>query len=344
MNEGHKEATRTEDHMSMLQTLLTDKNWTVVNDNDESLFNDFFNKTNDNYSYENNWAFIKQATRYNAIKYFDGENLLTIISFNLKSPFLFVLPPPGIVDKFVDKIPKIAHQVKTKTQKRLVLRKIPEELCQKILENKSFEIILSHAFTFTNEIPEDIFPQVIIDIAEAINRKGSKWVKTRNQLVFFNDKFNPVTRNLSKDNLEDAIWVIHKWAVQYEKRMKMRGEKIVEPTKALVDAHNVFAVDFAEKIDNRRYFSKIIYVNGEPVGFTFAGRISKRVAALYSCLTVTDYRGASEFLLSQLFTELYNSDVNNLNMGGSENELLHKFRVKFQPIILRPTFDIEFKG
>jgi hypothetical protein len=165
-------------------------------------------------------------------------------------------------------------------------------------------------------------------------------MKVRNHLRYFS-RNNPATKALVPDRVEDVARLIAKWDTEYHRR---RGPFSGAPSEQEVDcsAYTVFAHRFSDRIDGRQYFGKIIYVGADAVGFTLAGRISARAAALYSSISLTSYRGASEYLLCELLHELSSAGIDSLNMGGSETKGLFDFKNKFCIRELRHCYDAEY--
>ncbi len=327
-----------------MQILLEEANWSMFSEADADLYKYCFTRASDDWAYENNWSFIKQEARYAALKYYDGELLLTIVSKNDDSPFLFAfISFCEKKENAVNTLIHIASQIASLCSKRLVVRKIPQDLATFLLQSGYFVIISPGDFIYANELPEDIYPQVIIDIKKALDCKGGGWVKTRNMLKYFKNSYSYRVEDLSKINTKDAERAVESWSNDYISKFranhddKVANNQIIDPT-----AFTMLATEFASNIDNQYYFSKVLYVDAQPVGFTFAGRVSNTCSALYSSIASTRYRGSPEFLLCQLLQQIFAANISFMNMGGSEKEGLYLYKKKFRPVLLRSTYDLVF--
>lgn len=323
--------------------LLESSGWVPVTHQDELLYADFFARSSDTFSYENSWAFISQETRLCGIRYLRDGLLLTAVRRYWESPFIFIFPPLGPSQIFAHKISTIAAELATASGKRIVLRKLPRHIFDVAINTGSFVHLPSDVFWDSRDLPEDINPQVILDINAAITCDGSHSAKIRNHLAHFSNHYNPRTEDLSQCKVNEVISLIHQWNKAYRVR---DGHAMLLPSPAPmgidISAYTVFVNIFSARIDRENYFSKVIYIGDSAVGFTFAARTSPQTAALYSNISLIEYRGSSEYLTMELLTELHSRGIKWLNMGGSETKGLFDFKTKFCVKDLLPCFDAEF--
>jgi hypothetical protein len=185
-----------------------------------------------------------------------------------------------------------------------------------------------------------VYPQVIVDVAATRRCALGDFKKVRNQIVRFRQN-RPVARTLTPEIVPDVVKLIGAWNDLYDRRHTGASSTLAN-LKGDNSAYSVFAERFAKRIDCKTYFSRLIYVADAAVGFSFAGRISPRAAALYSSVSLTSYRGVSEYLLMDLLDELASADIEFLNMGGSETRGLFEFKSKFAISQLRQCIDTEY--
>ena len=314
--------------------------WTTITSDDEMLYSSFFARTEDPFLYENNWAFFSQEARFGGIKYVRNDVLLTGVIRHPASLYLFLFPPLGSIESYLKHIPTIAATLSSKTKKRIVLRKLPPYLVDGVLTSGPFTLLSPDVFVHPRDVPEDVYPQAIIDVAATRRCAAGNFMKVRNHLVRFRNNA-PISKTLTPELVPDVVTLIRAWNDLYYRRHTCNSST---PADASVDnsAYSVFAETFASRIDQNKYFSRLIYVGGDAVGFAFAGRISTRAAALYSSISLTNYRGSSEYLLMDLFDQLADTGIEFVNMGGSETRGLFEFKSKFATRELRQCYDMEY--
>jgi hypothetical protein len=324
----------------MIQTTLPE-GWTQVTVADEGLYESFFAQNTDMFSYENNWAFISQETRNGAIKYHRNGLLLTGVVRHEQSKFRFIFPPLGILGGSEAQLCSILHDLANNSDKRIVFRKLPQHLSDALVRTHKFTSVPANAFTHTRDLPEDIYPQVILNVRDTSRCESAHFVKIRNHLRHFS-QHRPKTVDLTADRIKDVVTLIEAWTEEYKRRGRYLFGDVSKPLAVDSSAYSIFAHRFADRIDGYNYFSKIVYVDNRAVAFTLAGRTSPRSAALYGSISLTAYRGAAEHLIMQLIEDLATKDVDSLNMGGSETKGLFDFKNKFCTKELRYCYDAEY--
>jgi hypothetical protein len=331
----------------MNNRLLHSSEWISIAPSDEDLYRRYFQASEDAFSYENNWAFICQETRVMGIRYLHNELLLTATIKHRNSPFIFLLPPlflapPCEVAVTAERIVEIATQLKHSTNKRIVLRKLPADLFCAVIQTGKCLHLPPETFQCPSDVPEDITPQVIVSTQSTVACEGARFVKLRNQLKYFKQKYRPRVVTLSPSVVPDVQSLIAKWSQDYRERTSLRTHSSPVSIPSVDNtAYTIFAAIFADRIDNQQYFSKVVYADDVPVGFTFAGRTSSETAALYSSISLTAYRGASDYLMMQILETVLGLGIKWLNLGGAETMGLFNFKTKFAVTALRPSYDAE---
>src|SRR4051812_30556247 len=120
----------------MLEDLFSIGGWSPVTIADEPLYTSYFARSNEPYSYENNWGFITQEIRLWAAKYQVDGMLLTAVIKATDSPYIFILPPSGDTSTFSKQIGRIAVDLSAISGRRVVLRKVSAKLCQELSTNQ----------------------------------------------------------------------------------------------------------------------------------------------------------------------------------------------------------------
>lgn len=315
--------------------------WTEILAGDEDLYQYYFSKSGDILSYENNWAFICQETRLMGIKYHHNGLLLTATSKDQSSPFMFIFSPLCDRAFAAQQIVDVAARLKAASKKRIVLRKLSPDFLSILLNTDKCMQMDPHAFTHSRDIPEDISPQVIISTATTIACEGPRFRKLRNQLKYFRTQYSPLVNDLKPEIVTQVTRMIAQWHLAQDSRLATSDS--LRPSTLSIDdsAYTLFPALFADKIDNDQYFAKVVYVNDSLIGFAFAGRTSPESAALYASISLTAYRGSSEYLLIEMLRAVSAADIKWLNLGGAETEGLFRAKTKYAVASLRPSYDAE---
>lgn len=320
---------------------LSLKRWSTVTPQDEPLYGLYFTRSTDPFSYENNWAFITQEVRVGGLKLEDHGMLLTAVVKAHDSPFIFILPPCGDTRDFGAHIVGTAAELVKDSGKRVVLRKLPTELCERVVQTSKFTVLPASAFGHPRDVPEDQFPQVVIDVPATLEMYGSRYRRMRNDLRYFEGQCRPEVLDLHPLNCQEVTEFVHAWCREYNFRHGSGSGAdeavIIDPT-----AYSILAEQFASAIDNNNYFAKLVRVGGRLAAFTLAGRSGADCAAQYANLSLLRVRGCSEFLLFELLRELWRADISYLNLGGAETEGQFQFKKKFDVRLIKESFEVEY--
>jgi hypothetical protein len=240
---------------------------------------------------------------------------------------------------------RIAEELATVSGRRVVLRKLLPDLKRELIRLGQFLPLAPDTFTHFRDVPEDVYPQVVISATQTLALATRRFMKTRNQLRHFERYSRPRVATLSSASHGDIADLATRWQEAYQDRQRTEEAGIAKVFSAVdPTAYTVFAEVFGDRCDANNYFGKLLYVRGVAVGFTFAGRVSQTGAALYCSLSLRTFRGSAEYLLMELLAELAGAGVDYLNMGGSETPGLFAFKRKFAVTDLRSADDLEFVG
>lgn len=324
----------------MFELEMSAGRWRPFSLEDRALYESYFAQSRELFSYENNWAFIAQETRVGAIRYENEGLFLTAVIKAADSPFIFVLPPCGDTSNFGERIADIASELARSSSKRIVLRKLSEELSAHALETGVFKVLPANAFEHPRDVPEDQFPQVVLDVSRTLEMKGSQYRRIRNDLRSFEREFRPVLVDLDQANLEEVKQFVYDWT---EKHNQKAGSTNTDPLSLEVDptAYTILAERFSS-LTNSEYFPRILRVDGSITAFTLAGRTASNCAAQYVNLSLVRERGSSEFLVVQLLRELSQAGIEYVNLGGAETKGQFKFKSKFTVHLLKRSLELEF--
>lgn len=315
--------------------------WEPVTADDEALYAAYFSRSAEPFSYENSWAFIAQEVRLSGLKHERRGMLLTAVSKADDSAFIFILPPSGDTRDFSAHVLEAAAELAATSGRRVVLRKLPPHLREQVLRTGSFTVLPPSAFTHPRDVPEDQFPQVVLDVTSTLQMYGSRYRRMRNDLKFFESHYRPEVVDLDPANVEQVERLIHGWCQEYNRRQALLSgateSNAVDPS-----AYTVLARQFASAIDNSNYFAKVVRVGSRVAAFTLAGRVGPDCAAQYANLSILRARGCSEFLVLELLRELSAAGIAYLNLGGAETEGQFMFKKKFDVRLIKESFEVEY--
>jgi hypothetical protein len=320
---------------------LASLGWVRITADDEELYQYYYDKSADQLSYENNWAFVCQESRFFGIRYHHSGLLLTAVLKYDASPFLFVFPPLCADNISVNEISKITRRLKVSAETRVILRKLPDWLFSLVMNSGMFVQVMPDVFHHPRDCPEDIKPQVIINVGPSLACAAARFARIRNHIRHFRQVYTPKVKDLSYDLVEDVVTLVERWNLERNEQWRRKLDTDIVSMSVDTAAYVVFARTFAGRIDKQRYFAKVVYVNGIASGFIFVGRTARHSAALYSSISLTSFRGSAEYLLQEVLAELVTADITLLNLGGAETDGLFRFKAKFDVSALRQSYDAE---
>jgi hypothetical protein len=324
--------------------------WSRLCREDEVLYQNLAGGSDiDSFAYEANWAFAAQEARNLGMKRLHNGTLWVAVLRYDESPFVFVLPPIGGAGYRMRDVRAVESELRELTGRRVIFRKVFGQGLVELMRAQEAAIVAPSTFADSRDLPEDVRPQIIIDVVASLAAEGRSFVKLRNQIRHFTAKHVPRVSALSPENLRDARDLVASWVHEGRAPCGEVGDRLPEPPndvffeEDLIAANGFFAQTFADRIDHRVFFGQLVYVTGSAVAFTFAGRTSARGAALYTSLSLSEFRGASEYAISCMLSALRDAGVSHLNLGGAENDALFRFKTKFHVTHVREAYDVELK-
>ncbi|WP_147274906.1 phosphatidylglycerol lysyltransferase domain-containing protein [Ferruginivarius sediminum] len=321
-------------------SLLMNDNWERLSAEDERLFMKFAKAFGRCCAYENSFAYIVQETRSNAARYCVEGLLAVAFIKDENSDFVFLLPPwAADTEPVTDVHVFLCQNLRRATGRRVVLRRTPKQLSRRLEGSGRFRMLPPSTFTLPADLPEDIFPQVLIDVEQVNSLVGPRFQKLRNQISYLQRTCSLCAVDLDAQTQSDVPYVIHKWVEKYNARNINIERTIMEADPA---AYDVLWRHFSNHADNGEYFGRLLYLNGDPAGFSFCGRIDRNSAALYASVSASNTRGTSNYLLVDAVGNLHQKGISLLNLGGSETESLHDYKKRYGRVKELATYDVEF--
>jgi len=318
----------------LVERLLEIENISPITEADEELYECFFKlecerNLNENlYIYGNSWAYILQATRYYPFKYHDKCSLISFTVRNGDRTTFEIIRPLG--ENVVDQCDWLTKRLSSSFNSNVFLRKLTPNQ-RKALIKRGFKEIKEWDTNKLCELPDDVWPQSVCDLKDIVLLKGKRFAKLRLAINRFK-KYKCRIACFRPELKTDAEEAIRRWKEDFVKRYKKTGLELPCENNYYLDPYLVFTTKFAHKVDSKNYISLIIYVEEQPVGFSFLGKTSETCVALYANICDTQYHGLSEFCAWQSFINAYEAGFSFVNLGGSETLSLFKFYQKFAPI------------
>lgn len=298
------------------------------------------------HTYENNLAYFQQECRHDAVEYRGDDYLCAAYTRSDDSDYVIVLPPVGNVSGFIRDAASICNYLQGVTKKRVVLRRVHGAVEEQLISSSCFRRKPHTEYENPRELPEDIYPQVIVDCSIAHELHGHSYMKIRNHIQKLRRTVNAECSQLEPDCKAELVQAIMTWAAEFNEKVRARQSeaehKIVGSQGVDPDSYLVFCREFPEQVDNINYFGRVLRVDGKLVGFSFAGKTTENSAALYASLTMSSSRGSSEFLFADMIQTIHQSGTRFLNLGGAESEPLFRYKKKWEPFSLVNTYELEY--
>jgi hypothetical protein len=301
-----------------------------ITPDDYPLFQQFFSK--EPHTYGNSWTYIMQGMygigpNKLGYKYYDGTNLSAVCVYpKVEDPKVLVfywIRPMG--PSILDAINKISHEILTKHKTPSYAKK---------LFNNQYDQLKQFGFKDVSEFPwhsfypaeDDTFPEQIYDV--------SKMLRSAEE----SDKDTQINRSLRyyhsiKKNLHITCAPIHEH-VEDTKSLIDTFFELNDTTRAYpnisdpLDYYSMLHVDTKPQM-----IENILYLNNKPVGFYVIEKQSNTHASQYATISMRNISNhIVDYMMFDVFYMLENQKIQYLNLGGSETQTLHLFKLKYQPV------------
>jgi hypothetical protein len=315
---------------------------TPITIKDFSLFRKFKNGYKNTLTYNaqavNGWNPKGESKHRLGLKYYDGDNLLTIGHFQRNGSKHFHLIP---CESSIQKIKELAKILFEISGSSVYIKKIGKEQRDTLLiASAFFEVNEDDGWSENAPLEDDTHPEQIIDSETILEELD----KTRKQSQVKDTYVRAIKRYVDSGRLKveyydstntrqrkDALRIVQKFFdIQEERKNNLSVPE---------DYFNIVNLKPAG-VD---YFSSIFYVDEKPAAFYFAER-AEEIVHVYANLTLRDeFRYLSEFILIHLLQEAFKKGVKKANLGGSETKGLDDFKRKFKPIGQNKMYWLLFK-
>jgi hypothetical protein len=306
-----------QEHKSLEYKIGAIRKTTPIRPEDQGIFARMFATELELERYPNSWSYITQACRglgELGYKYYDSERLIGIGSHN--GHYVIVNPIGTEASQMQVHILNLCRDLYEASSKPVYLKHIQEKYRTGLTSGfKSME-----EYHWNKEEPYDdaTYPEVITTCNSIIElMKNSKFKARLNAFV---NRTKPLIdpHFLAVHYIDDHSHIVHQdGVIRLVEEWSNGNEELAAPYINMI------------KHPSQSGFSFVMLVQGEVVGFYVFERIGVSAAAGYAM--ITNYRkmpGATEagFYLAAL--ELEKFGIEKINLGGSERESLHTYKLK----------------
>lgn len=284
--------------------------------------------------YSNSWAYIWQIAAGGAsFKFSDGNHLISLT--------------PGWGKSFPDELIINSTQNKESAEIALAFAKKSSAILgypifiRKVYSSESKDWFNGQAGLLrvekglqndiVTDLPDDNYPERIVDIAEQLNHHGKSYQWLRNGLNYFRRTVDCENVKIEElFSLNDCLFLLDEWAGDLADRLATKYQfSSLDDAKLWVKSPypDLFAF-FSTFVGEDDLYSFVTYVGKKPVAVLFACRISNNCAALYAnfSLVMPKFLPVYNALLISKF--LQTKGFKKISYGGSEIVELDFFKRK----------------
>jgi hypothetical protein len=314
-----------------------------IQETDKDLFHEFFLDevsslpVGEGYGYS--WAYITQMAHGRAygyplgLKYFNAkEHALIPLSYfprpasNGATHHFHIVRPMGNWCK--DSFFRLCELLFKLSQTTVYVKKLVDEEEANLLKEEGFVLAEHHPWHQQAFMEDDTRGEVIVDINNTLSyltRPEDNELKRKYR--GFLRKF-PVIRWERYDSDDQALRTDSESVV----RQFMEYPQVKALGLSRFDDFSNMIHFPPRGVNGREFFSSILYVSDHPAGFYIAERLGGRpVAGIYANIALrNEFRYSSEYLLLELLQVLQSAGIATANLGGSETQGLHSFKLKFR--------------
>lgn len=277
------------------------------------------------------WAYIWQIAGERGYKYYDGRHLLT-----LTPGWGGVVPDELVInsDQNQDSARlalQLAQQVSRVLGREVKIRKVYGLGAQQQLENAGFfplkKKLLADDITL---LPDDNYPERVVDIALQSERKGKKYQWLRNGL-------NVLKKNIDLNEIaiknsflkEECLLLLDEWSAGLASRLVLRYGFSHAEGRAWIKSPYPPLFDFFIKYRKEDDLFPFLITYKEKAVAVFCGcRVAPQCVALYANFSLTEPRYLALYIATLASDYLGQLGFCEINLGGSEIAELDFFKRK----------------
>lgn len=300
-----------------------------LTENDRGLYYRFFETSR--YNYGNGWSYINQAMNSTGsdnrgYKYYNGKNLISITAYpRFQKPdeyaVYFIRPMGPEAIQSIISITKVIRRLYP--DMTIFVKKIFSDQKEKLIEY-GFREIEAEPWHTVATAEDDTFDEIIIGVLETKeelqNQSRKKSLKQTYAAVRKLKAEQDV--RFTEENFEEKAWDI---TTTYFKEVHRIKTKVNVSTP--FDYYNLIFRSKSDKFINR----ELLFINNEPLGYYISERSqSNKYTNLYAMLTLRhEFKGLGDLIVTHLLDTI---ETPYLNLGGSEDEWIDRFKRKYKPV------------
>lgn len=310
---------------------------------DYDIYQSFFRAAPGTAVYANSWTYITQACRGLGLgwKYLDGDRLFSIGRHN---GHYVLVNPLGCLD---ERLAGLLHRLHAASGKPVFIKKAsdtPAAALEKIGVRPS--VPGGDIWEAGAHADDDTYPELIVspEISLGHSEKPSDWLRRYRAAaggIGIADEdairtgfrqFRRYVRRADESNVGCSVVEYRSHAAGVLKRWV---EGYFGPARpAAPRAYDALLEGLRRGVGHRSGFCFVVKTAGAPgiVGMVFGERLDSGSAAIYARLIHRAHSGLPEYAMAQVLAHLQSEGIQRVNLGGSETEGLHKFKLKLAPV------------
>jgi hypothetical protein len=286
-----------------------------INFDDNSLFRRYFSY--EGVSHSNSWLYTLRETRDDegnfGYKYWNKNSLCGI---GIRNKKLYIFRPLG--DIKVSEIVDICENVTKQISINIILRRIDTTLYEELLSTGLFDKTVPR-----EDLEDDSYPETII--------KPAKLFSNNKKMELIADRLGKKARRFEKLNQ----------GIILEKSLKQFSEReLIDTIKYMSNGiHDKFTAyilmikNLLREQEKKSVYRSYIFHDNESIhGIYIIEFLDKSSVGLYCALTSKKYPGITEWIDSRFFSIMFESDIENVYLGGSETQGVFNYIDKLLPV------------
>lgn len=286
---------------------------------DRAIFENMLKRT-DSIDYSDCWAYLVQSTFFGGFKFYDGKNFVAFTTHVPGSSIFVITKAVGSNPR--QAILQLARVLAERSGEKVIVKNLSEYDHEFLLRNGLEDYREGDGWNQFYKYDDETFPEPVVNLNEVLSLNGSKLKRLRFRLRHFTGQL--VVKSYAPAVDFPAV----------EKLLSEWGEDVKQRYKEMLAVDDVFlhSVALHRQFALQPEGTPLLFtLNSEPVGFAMYVPISSQAVALYSLFCDNSCDGLSEHVYFETLKKAREAGFRYCNLGGSEFETLHNYKLKFAP-------------
>lgn len=298
------------------------ENVSLLGNSDNATFEKMLKRDN-SLDYSDCWAYLVQSTFFGGFKFFDGKNFVAFTALNPASTIFAITKAVGSNPR--QAILSVARMLRERSGEKVIVKNLSEYDHEFLLRNGFEDYRDGDGWNKFYKCDDDTFPELVVNLADLVSLKGGKLKLLRFRLKQFTGQLEMKPYDPPID-FPATEALLNKWSVDVKKRYAIMLQ---------VDDVFLHSISLHKKFMLEPLGTVFIFTSGNDVlGFSMIVPISSEAVALYSTVCDNELDGLSERVYFETMKKAYELGFRYCNLGGSEFESLHNYKLKFAPFTL----------